>query len=69
LDVLSTDFIVQDVRDVVTEDFLSPTTFVDTHHGHTDGPGGIANREPEIRIVCSNVFSRLHVMNYLCYGL
>lgn len=51
LDVLPLGLVVQHVRHVFREDLLSSRTGVDTHHGHTDGPGGIANCHLQVRII------------------
>lgn len=34
------------------EDLFSPSTSVDTHHGHTDRPGSITNGHLQVGIIC-----------------
>jgi len=52
LDVFSLRFIVENVGDMFGENLLSPSTSVDSHHGHTDWPGSITNGHLQVGIIC-----------------
>jgi hypothetical protein len=62
LNVLPRRLIIQDVRDIVTEDLLASTTLVDTDHRDTDRPRCVPDRQAEVRVVCAQVLSHLHVV-------
>lgn len=63
LNVLSGDLIVEYVSDVAAEDLFATGSFVDADHGDTDRPGGVANRELEVRIIGVPVLASLHVVD------
>ena len=50
LDVFPLCFIIQHVCNLLGEDLLSASPGMDTHHGHTDGPGGVADSHGQVRI-------------------
>lgn len=51
LDVFPLRLVVENVSHVFGEDLFSPSTGVDTHHGHTNGPRGVTNGHLQVGVV------------------
>ncbi len=60
LNVLSLSLIIENMCNLLREDLLPPSTSMDTHHGHTNRPGGVTNRHGEVRIVCLDGLMRVY---------
>lgn len=65
LDVLPLRFIVKDVGHVFTEDLFSPRSRVDAHHGHANGPGGVADGHLQVSVVGLDVIALQAVLHDL----
>lgn len=63
LNILSTNFVVQHMRDLVRRDLLPRRALVDTHHRNANGPWGVTNAEAQIRVICALILPFLHVVH------
>ena len=50
---------------LVGMDLFSGRTLMDPNHGDTNGPRGIPNTKTQINIIGLDIFSFLHVLDYL----
>ncbi len=62
LNVLARHLVVQHVCDRVDSDLLPRRTLVNADHSDTDRPGGIADTQAQVGVVCFLVLAVLHVM-------
>lgn len=68
LEVLSRDLVTHDMALFAVVKLLASATLVDTHHGDANGPGGLANRQPQVPVIGVDVAPLLRRLDNLDNG-